>query len=92
MKLHRRAQRVFHPEDMFERTILQCLEHGTLQNQIFDDPTSKTQAFMRAFLGGFLRLPPVKQALTSKLLRSRFLSGVRKSALRQGKASLIELS
>jgi ferredoxin len=91
MKLHRRAQRVFHPEDMFERTILQGLEHGTLQNQIFDDPTSKTQAFMRGFLGGFLRIPPVKQALTSKLLRSKFLSSMKKAALRQGKASLIEV-
>jgi hypothetical protein len=76
---------------MFERTILQCLEHGTLQNQIFDDPTSKSQAFMRAFLGGFLRIPPVKQALTSKALRSRFLSSMRRAAIRKGKANLLEV-
>jgi len=36
MKLHKRAQRVLHPETTFERIILQCLERGTLQNQLFD--------------------------------------------------------
>ncbi len=73
MRLHRRKQRVLHPEDTFARVILQCLEKGTLQNQIFDDPGSKTHAFMRGVVGGFLRLPPVKQALMSDTLRSRFL-------------------
>jgi ferredoxin len=86
MKLHRRAQRVLHPENVFERTILQCLERGTLQNQLFDDPSSKTQAFMRGLLGGFLRLPPVKQALMSDTLRSRFLSVMKQGATKQGKA------
>ena len=91
MKLRRRAQRVLYPEDVFERTILQCLEHGTLQNQLFDDPTSKTHAFMRGFLGGFLRIPPVKQALASQTLRSRFLGAMREGAARQGKRRFTEL-
>jgi ferredoxin len=82
MKLHRRAQRVIQPEDTFERIILQCLERGTLQNQLFDDPASKTQAFLRGVVGGFLRLPPVKQALMSDLLRSRFLEALRSRARR----------
>jgi len=46
----------------FERIILQCLERGTLQNQLFDNPASLTHAFARACLGGFLRLTPVKRA------------------------------
>jgi Na+-translocating ferredoxin:NAD+ oxidoreductase RNF subunit RnfB len=87
MKLHKRAQRVLHPETTFERVILQCLERGTLQNQLFDDPESKTQAFVRACVGGFLRLPPVKKALMSDVLRSRFLDAMRKGAVRQGNGS-----
>lgn len=77
MKLHPRKQRVLHPENTFERIILGCLERGTLQNQLFDDPTSKGQAFLRAVVGGFLRLPPVKQALMSDALQSRFLDAIK---------------
>jgi ferredoxin len=84
MKLHRRPQRVLHPEDTFARVILQCLEKGTLQNQLFDDPSSKTHAFMRGVVGGFLRLPPVKRALMSEALRSRFLSAMTAGAARKG--------
>ncbi|MBI5478207.1 MAG: 4Fe-4S dicluster domain-containing protein [Deltaproteobacteria bacterium] len=91
MKLHPRAQRVLHPETVFERTILQCLERGTLQNQLFDDPSSKTQAFMRGLLGGFLRLSPVKQALMSETLRSRFLAAMQQGATKQGKARLTQM-
>ena len=91
MKLHQRAQRVLYPEHVFERTLLQCLERGTLQNQLFDDPNSKTQEFMRGVLGGFLRLAPVKQALMSDTLRSRFLSVMKTGATKQGKARFTEM-
>lgn len=84
MRLHRRVQRVLHPETAFERVILQCLERGTLQNQLFDDPGSKTQAFLRGVVGGFLKLPPVKQALMSETLRSRFLAALKSGVVRRG--------
>jgi ferredoxin len=90
MRLHHRKQRVLHPETTFERIILQCLERGTLQNQLFDDPKSLTQSFARACLGGFLRLPPVKRALMSDALRSRFLGALKNGAVRQGKGALVE--
>jgi ferredoxin len=90
MRLHRREQRVLHPETTFERVILQSLERGTLQNQLFDDPSSWSHAFGRALLGAFLRLPPVQRALFSDALRSRFLDGLRSAARRQGKGALIE--
>ena len=82
MKLHRREQRVLHPETAFERVILQSLERGTLQNQLFDDPASKTQAFLRGVVGGFLRLSPVKQALMSETLRSQFLAALKAGVAR----------
>lgn len=71
-----RARRVIPPENVFERLILQCLERGTLQNLLFDDPSRVDQKFLRAFVGGFLRLPPVKQALLSDAVRSRFLAAL----------------
>jgi len=79
MTLHPRSQRVLYPETTFERAILQCLDIGTLQNQLFADPDRISHQFLRAFVGAFLRLPPVKKALVGETLRSRFL-GALKSA------------
>ncbi len=91
MKLHKRPQRVLHPETTFERILLQCLERGTLQNQLFDNPASLTHAFARACLGGFLRLTPVKRALMSDALRSRFLGALKHAAASGGKGQLTEV-
>ena len=78
LKLHPRPSRVYHPEDSFERVMLQALERDTFQTFLFDNPQSRTQEFMRALVGGFLKLPPVKRALMGERLRSRFLSALRK--------------
>jgi formate hydrogenlyase subunit 6/NADH:ubiquinone oxidoreductase subunit I len=91
MRLHKRRQRVLHPETTFERIILQCLERGTLQNQLFDNPARLTHAFARACLGGFLRLTPVKRALMSEALRSRFLTALKHAAVSQGKKRFAEI-
>lgn len=80
LQLDKREHRVLHPEDSFERAILQCLERGTFQNLIFDNPNSRTQAFMRALTGAFLRLSPVRKALMGDALRSRFLHAIRRAS------------
>jgi hypothetical protein len=87
----KRKQKVIHPETNFERLILQGLEKGTLQNQIFANPQSINEKFMRAFVGGFLRLPPVKKALMSDRLRSRFLDAMKGGVKKQGKEWLLDL-
>jgi ferredoxin len=89
--LTKREKRVLHPETTFERIILQTLEKGTLQNQIFDNPQSITQKFMRGLVGGFLRLPPVKAALMSDTLRSSFLNAMTNGIRKQGKEWLAEM-
>ena len=89
--LTRREKRVLHPETTFERVILQSLERGTLQNQIFDNPQSITQKFMRGFVGGFLRLPPVKAALMSDMMRSSFLNAMTNGIRKQGKEWVAEI-
>jgi ferredoxin len=89
--LVKREKRVLHPETTFERVILQSLERGTLQNQIFDNPQSVTQKFMRGFVGGFLRLPPVKATLMSDMFRSSFLHAMANGIQRQGKGWITEM-
>ncbi len=91
MRLTHRKSRVLHPETVFEKVILGNLERGTLQNQIFDDPDSVTQKFMRGFVGGFLRLPVVKRNLMSDKLRSRFLEAMRKGVALQGRGWVLKM-
>ncbi|MFH1137435.1 MAG: 4Fe-4S dicluster domain-containing protein [Pseudomonadota bacterium] len=91
LRLKPRPQRVIHPETTFERVILQCLERGTLENQLFDNPQSRTQDVMRYLVGGFLRLSPVKKALMSDALRSTFLSALGTGVKMLGKGHLHEL-
>jgi Pyruvate/2-oxoacid:ferredoxin oxidoreductase delta subunit len=86
-----RGKRIIHPETAFERIMLLSLERGNLQNQIFDNPQSITQEFMRTFIGGFLRLSPVKRALMSDLFRSSFLNFMKMGAKMQGKGWITEL-
>lgn len=87
----KRPQRVLTPATTFERIILQSLDHGTLQNQLFDDPSRLSHRFLRGVVGGFLRLPPVKRALMGDTLRSRFLSALKAGAVRDGNGWATEL-
>lgn len=89
--LTRREQRVITPESTFERVMLHSLEKGTLQNLLFDNPARIDQKFLRLFLGGFLRLPPIKRALLSDTLRSSFLAAVKGGVRRQGRGWALEL-
>jgi Pyruvate/2-oxoacid:ferredoxin oxidoreductase delta subunit len=89
--LTKRGQRLIHPETTFERVMLQSLEKGTLQNQIFADPRTINEKFMRAFVGAFLRFPPVKKALLSDRLRSRFLAAMKDGVVKQGKGWVLDM-
>ncbi len=90
-KLAQREQRVIPPETTFERIMLQCLEKGTLQNQIFANPQRIDQKFMRAFVGAFLNLTPVKKALLSDRLRSTFLGAMKDGVRKQGKGWVLDI-
>jgi Fe-S-cluster-containing dehydrogenase component len=91
LKLTKRKKRVIHPETTYERIILQCLERGTLQHQIFGDPEKISQKMMKGIIGGFLKLTPVKKALMSEKLRSSFLDAMKKGAVKQNKEYLFRI-
>jgi ferredoxin len=87
----KRGNRVIHPETTFERIMLQSLEKGTLQNQIFANPQGINEKFMAAFVGAFLKLTPVKRALMSDKLRSKFLDAMKDGVRKQGKEWLLNM-
>jgi ferredoxin len=91
LRMVKRKQRVLHPETTFEKAILKNLEAGTLQDQLFTNPGSISQKALRALLGGFLCLSPVKRALVGDTMRSSFLKVLKKGAHLQGKGWLTEL-
>jgi len=89
--MQKRERHVIHPETTFERVILQCLERGTLQNQLFDEPDRLSHKAMRGIVGGFLRLSPVKKALMSDVLRSRFLAALSSGVAARGGAEMLRM-
>lgn len=91
LKMVKRKQKIILPETTFERVILQCLERGTLQNQLFDNPSSISHKVLRGIVGGFLRISPVKQALMSDQLRSGFLASLKMGTKLQGRGWLSEI-
>ena len=53
-----------------------AIERGTLQHLIFDNQALASHRAMAAVLGVILRLPPVKRAMASRQLRSRYLESL----------------
>ncbi len=87
LSLEPRRRRVLHPENTFERVILMALDRGTLEHLIFDGPNRNAPEFLRGFVGGFLRLGVVQQALLGDRLRSVFLRTITRLAGAGGKAA-----
>ena len=50
-----------------------AIERGNLPDLIFDNRAHWNHRAMAAILGAILKLPPVKQALANRQLRSRYL-------------------
>jgi ferredoxin len=76
LTLGARAQRVVTPVDTLHRTVLMAIERGRLQDCIFDNRALVSHRAMAAVLGVILRLPPVKQAMATEQMRSRYLVSI----------------
>ncbi len=68
-----RPQRVITPLNSTHRAVVMAIERGKLQNLIFDVQAHWNHRAMAAILGVILRLPPLKQALASRQMKSRYL-------------------
>lgn len=68
-----REQRVITPVNSVHRLVLMAIERGKLQNLIFDNQAFASHRAMAAVLSVILKLPPVKQAMASKQIKSVYL-------------------
>jgi ferredoxin len=68
-----RPERVITPVNSVHRTVVMAIERGDLQDLIFDNRVLWNHRAMASVLGAILRLPPIKQAMASKQMKSRYL-------------------
>ncbi len=66
-------QRVITPLDGTHRAVVMAIERGKLQHLIFDNRVLFSHRALAAVLGVILKLPPVKQVLASRQVKSRYL-------------------
>ncbi len=74
IEMKRRKITRFVPRDSMERIVMNAVEQGKLQNFLFKNQDLWTYGAMRKFIGIVLKLPPAKQVLANRQLRSRFLT------------------
>jgi ferredoxin len=68
-----RKERVITPVNSTHRVVVMAIERGLLPELVFDNQAHLSHRAMAAILGVILKLPPAKQALASRQLRSRYL-------------------
>jgi len=73
IELKRRPVQVITPVNSTHRFVQQAIEKGTLQNLIFDNQAFANHRAMAAVFSVILKLPPIKQVLASKQLKSVYL-------------------
>jgi Na+-translocating ferredoxin:NAD+ oxidoreductase RNF subunit RnfB len=73
IRLEERARRVITPLNSTHRTVVMAIERGMLQDLIFDNRALRSHRAMAAILDVILKLPPLKQALASEQMKSRYL-------------------
>ncbi|MGB8645114.1 MAG: 4Fe-4S dicluster domain-containing protein [Anaerolineae bacterium] len=76
LSLRSRPERVITPINSVHRVVMMALERGDLQNLIFDNRVLWNHRALAAVLGVVLRLSPVKRALASKQVKSRYLEAL----------------
>jgi Na+-translocating ferredoxin:NAD+ oxidoreductase RNF subunit RnfB len=73
IRLESRQKRLITPLNSTHRTVVMAIERGKLQNLIFDNRLLTSHRAMAAILGVILKLPPLKQVLASRQVKSRYL-------------------
>lgn len=64
------------PVNSLHRVVAMAIERGKLQNLIFDNRALFSHRAMAALLGVISKLPPLKQALASRQMKSRYLENL----------------
>jgi Fe-S-cluster-containing hydrogenase component 2 len=72
VRMEPRKERILVPENAWQRTVIMAIEQGKFQNLLFDDFDRLDHAVLRAVTRIVIALPPVKKALLSRQVQSRF--------------------
>jgi ferredoxin len=73
LRLESRKERVITPVNSVHRVVLMAIERGKFQNLVFDNHALVSHRAMAAILGAILKMPPVKQIMASKQMKSKYL-------------------
>ena len=68
-----REEKVITPVRSAHRVVLMAIERGKLQHLIFDNRVLFSHRALAALLGVIFKMPPVKQILANKQLKSRYI-------------------
>ena len=68
-----RETRIITPVSSTHKAVMMAIERGKLQNLIFDNQVLWSHRALAAVLGVILKLPPVKKALVSEQIGSRYI-------------------
>jgi ferredoxin len=74
--LRARGERVLTPLNTSHKVVLMAIERGGFAELLVDGQASFGHRAVAAILGALLRLPPLKQALASRQVRSRYLEAL----------------
>jgi ferredoxin len=73
MTMKERKNRVITPLNSAHKAVMMAIERGMLQNLIFDNRTLWNHRAMAAVFGVILSLSPVKKAMASRQIKSRYM-------------------
>jgi ferredoxin len=73
LSLKSRPERVITPLNSVHRVVMEAVEKGCLQNLIFDNRALWNHRAMAAVLGVILKMPPVRQIMANRQVKSRYL-------------------
>ena len=71
--LEKRKEQIITPVNSVHRIVLMAIEKGKLQELIFDNQAFGSHRAMAAVLAVILKLPPIKQMMASKQMKSIYL-------------------
>ncbi len=76
IRLVARGERVITPLNGVHRAVVMAIERGQLHHLIFDNRVLWSHRALAAVLGVILKLPPIKQAVASRQVKSRYLEAL----------------
>ncbi len=74
--LKSRPKRVLTPLNGVHRAVVMAIERGKLHNLIFDNQVLWSHRALAGVLGVILKLPPIKQIMASRQIKSRYLENL----------------